>query len=302
MTLSGLHQKFLRYCEGERRLSPQTVVAYRSDFSQFVEALRAQSRWGLMSQDVVGTLSLANVRLYQYAMAEQGASRATVQRRLVSLNRFGRWLVRYGHLADNPLANIGFPRKERRLPRVLDWNQVEQAIVGETRPRERAILSLLAYGGLRRGEVVGLRVGDFSPSASTLHVRGKGNKDRVVVLPRIGGQALAKYVASRATAPPDAALFVTAAGRPISYRAVTRAVRWAARRLGVHVHPHMFRHSYATELLERGADIRDIRDLLGHESVATTEIYTHVSAARRRRVVQLLEAPGDIRSPSVSPA
>jgi site-specific recombinase XerD len=99
MTLSGLHQKFLRYCEGERRLSPQTVVAYRSDFLQFVEALRAQSRWGLMRQDVVGTLSLANVRLYQYAMAEQGASRATVQRRLVSLNCFGRWLVRYGHLA-----------------------------------------------------------------------------------------------------------------------------------------------------------------------------------------------------------
>jgi integrase/recombinase XerC len=126
------------------------------------------------------------VRLYQYAMAEQGASRATVQRRLVSLNRFGRWLVRYGHLADNPLANIEFPRKERRLPRVLDWSQVEQAIAGETRPRERAILSLLAYGGLRRGEVVGLRVADFAPSASTLHVRGKGNKDRVVVLPRLG--------------------------------------------------------------------------------------------------------------------
>ena len=189
-----------------------------------------------------------------------------------------------------------------RLPRVLDWSRVEQAIAGETRPRERAILSLLAYGGLRRGEVVGLRVGDFSLGASTLHVRGKGNKDRVVVLPRIGGEALAKYLASRATAPADAALFVTAAGRPITYRAVTRAVRRVARRLGVHVHPHMFRHSYATELLERGADIRDIRDLLCHESVAITEIYTHVSAARRRRVVQLLEAPGDIRSPSVSPA
>ena len=123
-----------------------------------------------------------------------------------------------------------------------------------------------------------------------------------VVLPRIGGEALAKYLASRATAPADVALFVTVAGRPITYRAVTRAVRRVARRLGVHVHPNMFRHSYATELLERGADIRDIRDPLGHESVATTEIYTHVSAARRRRVVQLLEGPGEIRSPSVSPA
>jgi integrase/recombinase XerC len=245
-----------------------------------------------MSQDVVGTLSIANMRLYQSPWPGKGASRATVQRRLVSLNRFGWWLVRYGHLADNPLANIEFPRKERRLPRVLGWSQVEQAIAGETRPRERAILSLLAYGGLRRGEVVGLRVGDFAPSASTLHVRGKGNKDRVVVLTRLGAQALAKYLATRATAPSDGALFVTAAGRPITYRAVTRAVRRAARRLGVHVHPHMFRHSYATELLERGADIRDIRDLLGHESVATTEIYTHVSAARRRRVVQLLKRRG----------
>jgi len=194
-------------------------------------------------------------------------------------------------IAENPLANIEFPRKERRLPRVLGWSQVEQAIAGETRPRERPILSLLAYGGLRRGEVMGLRVGDFAPSASTVHVRGKGNKDRVVVLTRLGAQAVAKYLATRATAPSDAALFVTATGRPISYRAVTRAVRRVARRLGVHVHPHMFRHSYATELLERGADIRDIRDLLGHESGATTEIYTHISAARRR-VVQLLEAPG----------
>jgi integrase/recombinase XerC len=286
----------------ERRLSPQTVVAYRSDFLQFLEALRAQSRWGLVSQDALGTFSVANLRLYQYAMVEDGASRATIQRRLVSLNRFGLWLVKHGHLTDNPFADIEFPRKERRLPRVLEWEQVKGAIAGETRPRDRALLSLLAYGGLRRGEVVGLMIGDFSRSACTLHVRGKGNKDRVVVLPQVGSQALSKYLATRQTVPPEAPLFVTANGRPITHRAVTRAVRRAGRRLGVHVHPHMFRHSYATELLERGADIRDIRDLLGHESVATTEIYTHVSAARRRRVVQLLDGDREIRSASVSPA
>jgi integrase/recombinase XerC len=157
---------------------------------------------------------------------------------------------------------------------VLDWSQVEQAIAGETRPRERAIL-------------ISLRV------PRRFHVRGKGNKDRVVVLTRLGAQALAKYLETRATALADAALFVTAAGRPITHRAVTRAVRRAGRRLAVQ-HPHMFRHSDATELLERGADVRNIRTFAmpGHESVATTEIYTHVSAARRRRVVQLLEAPG----------
>jgi integrase/recombinase XerC len=242
MTLSGLHQKFLRYCEVERRLSPQTVVAYRSDFVQFLEALRAQSRWGLVSQDAVGAFSVAHVRLYQYAMVEDAASRATIQRRLVSLNRFALWLVKHGHLPDNPLADIEFPRKERRLPRVLEWGQVERAIGGETRPRDAALLGLLAYGGLRRGEVVGLMIGDFSRTASTLHVHGKGNKDRVVVLPRAGSRALSAYVATRGTAPADAALFVTATGRPITHRVVTRAVRRAGRRLGMHVHPHMFRH------------------------------------------------------------
>jgi site-specific recombinase XerC len=156
------------------------------------------------------------------------------------------------------------------LPRVLDWSQVELAITGETRPRERAILSLLACGGLRRGEVVGLRVGDF------------------------GAQALAKDLAPWATPRSDAALFVTAAGRPITYRAVTRTVRRAARRLGSHVHRTCFP--------------RARRRHPGHSRSAGSRVggdhrdYTHVSAARRRRIVQLLEAPGDIRSAAVSPA
>ncbi len=103
---------------------------------------------------------------------------------------------------------------------------------------------------------------------------------------------MAAYLATRPTVAQSDPLFVTTLGAPISHKVVTRAVRRAGRRLGQHVHPHMFRHSYATELLERGADIRDIRDLLGHESVATTEVYTHVSPARRRRVVELLEREG----------
>ena len=100
---------------------------------------------------------------------------------------------------------------------------------------------------------------------------------------------LRAYLASRPGAGPEAQLFVTAAGQRITHKVVTRVVRRVGQRLGRHLHPHMFRHSYATELLERGVDIWDIRDLLGHESVATTEIYTHVSTARQRRVVELLE-------------
>jgi integrase/recombinase XerC/integrase/recombinase XerD len=286
--LSGLHQKFLRYCEVERRLSPLTVTSYRSDFRQFTEFLRSQSRWGLVSQDVLGALSMANVRDYQYYMAEQRWKSATVQRRLVSLNRFGAWLAKRGHAKTNPLAEMELPRKSRPLPRVVDWEILVAAAEAEPKPRDAAILGVLIYAGVRRGEVVGLNVGDFSSTAATLHVRGKGNKDRVIPLPKPAQKVLKAYLASRSEAGPEAPLFVTAAGQQITHKVVTRVVRRVGKRIGRHLHPHMFRHSYATGLLERGADIRDIRDLLGHESVATTEIYTHVSPIRQRRVVELL--------------
>jgi site-specific recombinase XerD len=258
---------------------------------------------------------MANVRDYQYYMAEQGWSTATVQRRLVSLNRFGAWLVKRGHAKTNPLAEMELPRKPRPLPRIVDWEILAAAAHAEPEPRNAAILGVLVYAGLRRGEVVGLNVGDFSPTAATLHVRGKGNKDRVISLPRPAKKMLETYLTSRTDAGPDAPLFMTAAGQRITHKVVTRVVRRVGERIGRHLHPHMFRQSYATELLDRGADIRDIRDLLGHESVATTEIYTHVNAARQRRVVELLEKPaarrpreksaakegGAIRSTSVPP-
>jgi integrase/recombinase XerC len=233
-------QKFLQSCEVERRMATQTVTAYRSDFLQLIEFLRQQSRWGLVKDDTLATFTLATVREFQYYMAEQGWSTATVRRHLISLNRFGVWLVKRRFVIEHPLAGMEFPRKTRRLPRLLAWTELKAAIAHEPHVRNRAILSLLTYAGVRRGEVVGLDLRDYSRTARSVHVRGKGNKDRVIGLPE-------------------------------------------------NLHPHMFRHSYATELLERDADLRVIRDLLGHESVATTEIYTHISAARQRGVVQLLE-------------
>lgn len=289
MTLSGLHQKFLQYCEVERRMAAQTVTAYRSDFLQFIECLRQRSRWGLVKDDTLATFTLATVREFQYYMAERQWSAATVQRRLVSLNRFGAWLVKRRFAVEHPLAGLEFPRKSKRLPRVLAWTELKDATSVERHVRNRAILSLLAYAGVRRGEVVGLDLRDYSRSARSVHVRGKGNKDRVISLPEPACNALDAYLGQREGAGPEDPLFVTTGRRRITHRVVTKAVKRVGRRLGQHLHPHMFRHSYATELLERGADIRDIRDLLGHESVATTEIYTHVSAARQRRTVQLLE-------------
>ena len=130
--------------------------------------------------------------------------------------------------------------------------------------------------------------------------KGKGSKDRVISLPQPACEAVSAYVErKRSNAKATEPLFVTALGERITAKVVIKAVNRVARSLGRHMHPHMFRHSYATELLERGADLRDIKQLLGHEPIATTEIYAHVSAARQRRTVKLLEGPGQIRSGSV---
>jgi hypothetical protein len=186
---------------------------------------------------------------------------------------------------------------------VVVAQQTAIVVLGITRAGGKVpLLGLLLYGGLRRGEVVTLDVGHFSIGAASLHIRGKGSKDRVIGLPDPACAALQEYLQRhRAGCKADEALFITAMGERITAKVVTRAVMRVARRFGRHLHPHMFRHSYATELLERGADLRDIKELLGHESVATTEIYAHVSTARQRRTVQLLERPGTIRSASVPP-
>jgi integrase/recombinase XerC len=302
MTLSGLHQHYLRYLEVERRMAALTITSYRSDFHQFLHFLTTKGRWGLASQDRLATFAIENVRDYQHHMAAQDFSDATIQRRLVALRCFGTWLVKRRHAPENPLAELEYPRKRRHLPRVVAWVELRDAAQPETRRRERAILALLLYAGLRRGEIVTLNVHHYSRAGRSLHVRGKGSKDRKVSLPREVSEALDEYLAQdRAQCRADEPMFITALGVRITAKVVIRAVNRVAKRFGQPLHPHMFRHSYATELLERGVDLRVLQELLGHESVATTEVYTHVSVARQRRAVTLLEGPGPIRGTSIPP-
>ena len=188
-TLAALHARFLQHCAVEKRLRPMTIKSYRSDFGLFLEFARRRSRT-LSPQgrgQGEGTLGLRTftttlIRDYQAHMATKTWSINTVRRRLVELNRFAGWLVERRYLQRSPMIGVSVPRRERRLPRVLDWSQVEQIVAGERKPRDRAILALLAYGGLRRGEVMAADVGDYSREAPSLMVHGKGNKDRVVPL------------------------------------------------------------------------------------------------------------------------
>ena len=203
--------------------------------------------------------------------------------------------MKRGHVKANPLAEIEIPRREKHLPTVVSWSVAEEAVAGESRPRNRAILAVLVGSGLRRGEVVRLDVGSLQREGDVaLRVRGKGNKERVVGLPRQAVEAIDAYLATRSGAKPEEPMFLVSGGRRITAKVITKAVARAGRRLGTHLHPHLFRHTYATRLHELGVDLLVIQGLLGHESVATTEIYTRVSAARQRQAIQALE--GGIRA------
>jgi site-specific recombinase XerD len=286
VTLSSLHHAFLHHCESEKRLAAQTVAAYRSDFAQFLAYL-LDGRPAPARQDTLRAFTTAGLRDYQRHMVSQGWRTNTLRRRLVELGCFGAWLVDRGYLKRNPVRALSMPRRERHLPRVLEWHQAESAVAGEPNTRDRAILALLVFAGLRRGEVMAAGVGDYSRASRSLRVRGKGSKDRVVPLHAVAIQALDTYLAARDPLRPCDPLFVSSRGR-IGKRPVISAVARAGRRLGIRLYPHLFRHTFATELLNRRADLRVIQTLLGHESLETTEVYTHVSPARRREAVDLL--------------
>ncbi|MEX2220165.1 MAG: tyrosine-type recombinase/integrase [Candidatus Rokuibacteriota bacterium] len=271
MTLAVLHARFLQHCAVEKRLRPMTIKSYRSDFGLFLQFLRRRSRTlspqgrGPGEGPGLRTFTTALIRDYQAHMATRLWSVNTVRRRLVELNRFAGWLVERRYLQRSPMIGISVPRRERRLPRVLDWSQVEQIVAGESKPRDRAILALLAYGGLRRGEVMAADVGDYSREAPSLLVHGKGNKDRVVPLHAVAQTALDAYLATRRGLAPEQPLFVSWRGR-ITKQVVVLLCKRVSRRIGRRLHPHLFRHTFATELLNRRADLRVIQILLGHES------------------------------------
>jgi len=291
MTLSSLHREFLRHCEFEKRLAPQTITAYRSDFAQFLGYL-LDGREAPSRQGSLRTFTTAGLRDYQRHMATQRWRTNTLRRRLVELGCFAAWLVDRGYLKRNPARALTVPKRERHLPRVLEWHQTEAAVAAEPHLRDRAILALLAFAGLRRGEVIAASTGDYSRESRSLRVRGNGSKDRVVPLHAVAIGALETYLATRGPLGARDPLFVSWRGR-IGKRPIINAVARAGRRLGIRLHPHLFRHTFATELLNRRADLRVIQTLLGHESLETTEVYTHVSLARRREAVDLLGVSPD---------
>jgi integrase/recombinase XerC len=280
--------RYLHFLEAERNLSPYTLRNYESD-------LRSFFRYAQDAERDIRDVDRYLLRGYLASLREQEMASASIVRKVSSIRSFYRFLVREGHIEHDPLAGVQSPKKGRRLPGVLSSRQV-LAILGAVEGdspkalRDRAILELLYAAGVRLSELVALDTSDANIDEQEVRVIGKGNKERIALMGRAAADALQRYL--REGRPvlvkrsQEKALFLNKEGGRLSARAVQLMVRRCALKAGLdeRVFPHLLRHTFATHMLDGGADLRVVQELLGHASVSSTQIYTHVSEAEKRRV------------------
>jgi integrase/recombinase XerC len=277
-------ERFLRYLAVERGASPHTLKSYRTDLADCA-AFLAASR--------LGTLVDADARLlraYLAALHERGLARSSVARRLATLRSFYRFLIRRGHAQANPAREVHSPKLPKRLPTYLPIDESEALLRADppatpAGARDRAILELLYATGVRVAELSGLDVEDVDLRDGAVRVLGKGSKERIVPVGGKAVEALRAYLrqgGDRASGP----LFLNERGGRLTVRSVHRIVRARARAAGLYrrVSPHTLRHTFATHLLDAGADLRLIQELLGHARLGTTQKYTHVTTDRLMKV------------------
>jgi integrase/recombinase XerD len=280
---------YLAHLLAERGLARHTVDAYRRDLADFVAYA---GRRGANAPD---GLHRSTITLYLLGLRRRGLADSSIARRLAAVRGWTGFLLREGALADDPALDLTAARRGRRLPDTLTVDEVERLLAqprgdGPQALRDRAILELLYAAGLRVGELVGLDVADVHLSVEYVRCVGKGSKERVVPIGAAAVRALQRYlvqarpvlVGRRQTA----ALFVNRRGGRLTRQSVWSLLRRCARAAAIRkpIHPHTLRHSFATHLLDGGADLRAVQEMLGHASVVTTQIYTHLTRSRLREV------------------
>jgi integrase/recombinase XerD len=267
------------------RRAPRTVDAYRRDLDSLARSLGRPP----------ATATADELRIWVAELRGRGLAASTVARRIAAVRTFFRHLVLLGERADNPAAELDLPRRLRRLPRTLSPGEAERLIeaAAGTTPRalrDGALVELLYGAGLRVSEAVGLARNAVDLDERIVRCIGKGDKERIVPIGRQAAEALRRYLArgrphlDRRHRPE---LFLNARGGPLTRAGAFLIVRRLAEKAGLdpaRVHPHLLRHSFATHLLEGGADLRSVQEMLGHADLATTELYTHVSDRRRREL------------------
>jgi len=284
-----LLQGYISYLTAERHASSYTVRNYTHDLRHFLDFLNQENVISL--RDVDRFL----LRRYIASLLEQGFGKASVAGKLSALRSFYRYLMQENIISSNPLLTVSSPKLERRLPSFLSADEVKLFLdrVDASTPlgqRDKAMLELLYAAGLRVSEMVALDVGSVNLETREIRVWGKGSKERVALMGEPAAAALNRYLGDgRRQLLGDSrteALFINRYGMRLSERAVQTAIRRYAIEAGLDkkVHPHMLRHSFATHLLDGGADLRVVQELLGHVNLSTTQIYTHVTQAQARKV------------------
>jgi integrase/recombinase XerD len=267
------------------RLAPRTIEAYRRDLADLTTFLGGSP----------ATATTAQLETYVAQMRADGLKATTIGRRIAAVRSFFRHLQLIGARDDNPAASIELPKRRRALPKTLSPGEVERLIEAATgvaprNLRDQALVELLYGAGLRVSEAVGLERGAIDLDDRYVRVIGKGNKERIVPLGRPAVDALLRYL-SRGRPYLDKRhrpeLFLNAQGGALTRAGAFLILRKLAEKAGLEperVHPHLLRHSFATHLLEGGADLRSVQEMLGHADLATTELYTHVSDRRRKEL------------------
>lgn len=295
LAFSALVDRFIQYLELELGRSKNTATAYRKDLENLIEF--AVSLECIDPADV----GIMELRSWLAAQRNSGLTSATIARRATAVRTFFAWATYNNFLTDDPAAALVIPKVSKRLPNVLAQEQATEVMQraairaddnSPTHIRDLAILELMYATGIRVGELVGLDIPDVDQNRRTIRVTGKGSKQRVVPYGSIADRALTTYLktsrAQLANEGSGLALFLGSRGKRIDQRVVRKMVTEVLTSLsGIpDLSPHGFRHSAATHLLEGGADIRAVQEILGHASLSTTQLYTHVSMDRLRAVFE----------------
>lgn len=278
--------QFIRYLATERNVSDHTLDAYQNDLVQFRNFLSLE-RGADAGADTVDHLL---IRRY-LALLHKSHKKSSIGRKLAAIRAFFKYLLRLGKVTKNPAELVSTPKKEKRVPFHLTIDEVialvETPKGAELLPlRDRVILETLYSCGIRVSELTGLDLADLNLEDGLVRVMGKGNKERIVPLGSYARKAISSYLAARGNPPANAPLLLNARGGRLTSRSVGRIVDHCILKLATvkKISPHTLRHTFATHLLEGGADLRAIQELLGHASLSTTQKYTHVSIDRLMEV------------------
>jgi integrase/recombinase XerC len=283
--------RFLQYLRVERNASPLTIKSYGEDLAALAAHLE-QSHGSVPAPEAITVLDL---RGYISSLHDSGLAKSTIARRLASMRSFFRFGQREGWTKTNPAKPLRNPRKSRALPHFLTTHEIGR-LLGAPRLeeplglRDRAILETMYSAGLRVSELVGLNDSDLDLQAGVVRVRGKGKRERLAPVGSFAAKAIKSWFKRRRVVGKESQtpVFVNKFGRRLTTRSIGRMLEKHLRSTGLdrRTTPHTLRHSFATHLLDRGADIRSVQELLGHKSLLTTQIYTHVSTSNLRAVYE----------------